>query len=1088
MITHCAFSQNVTVEKGIGIQNISHSQVHISTSQRRGFICNLGSSSIGDFHYQKRASRDGRDYMELIKSYLEKNVTNICGLNLKGMGGVGKSTLAYQYAREHVNNSYKLIWFFPCENDVNHFEGAKKDAKTTYSSAFEQSLKLLYTRLFPDHIAETLDIETIKASVYNTLHEYEDKILLIYDNVEDQKSLNSLLVKNISKQMHVIITSRRILRGDNKLDIDVFHEDEAIQCLEKEIKWCNPYYGYDLKKEQIKAIVLLLDCLPLAVVQAAAYIASEDIDLNEFINRFHELDKHVVEYDDDKQAIPHSFYQMFSMSLDVLSEEEKEMLFMLSYLTPNDIVSVFFEEKDKILKKLQARSLIKYAHGYISIHRLLQMVGRDYSKDERERYIDRILSTFDRYFDNDLAVTSLEYFNVLLNIQQQLNVLRTYAKQEKVYYLFKYSNDCLLDILFDILGKDIENKVNYDNFIAKYIGVSEQKFEHLKNKFESVLVCFSDKRDQLDVLSFGINVKEDDVTALISFFLKMKNESSSSKELLYNFFALCSTEKDKWEEKYKKSRNGFLWGMSDKKYNINHESATLVSYPMFEYKYGVKFFDFIKKDAYKNDPIAQSFLGLLYWNGFIVKNYKKAIYWWEKAAAQNNDFAQCYLGNAHSKGFDIDQKKAVYWWEKAAENGNVEAKCNLGIAYATGEGVDVNHQKAIDLWTDASRRGDLKSLFNLGLAYDNGRGVKKDRQKALCLWEEAAIKNDPDSQFNLANAYDTGNGVEINQKKAAYWWEKAAENGHPKSQFNLGCAYTNGNGVEFDRKKAIYWWEKAAEQGDSKAQFNLGCAYMNGNGIEKNIEKGLEYWRRAAEQGHREAQFNLALSYKIGRGVNQDKKEAFYWWKKAAEQGDSNAQLNVGLSFAKGDGVDIDLQQSVYWWKKAAEQGDSDAQFRLGGSYFIGSGVEQSYLEANKWLNLSAKQGNLDAQEILKKWSFLSNEILQFNQTKNAGIKRPNDLQNQSCSNDDSNSPIHLTQFVYTYQPMQWCVVYQYLLSYAALPMLQFAAAYYLHRLTDWNLHFEMWRYKMYIFKGPFFILKNRQKSIVYNCIKRFIK
>ncbi|MBU2733899.1 SEL1-like repeat protein, partial [Acidithiobacillus ferridurans] len=91
------------------------------------------------------------------------------------------------------------------------------------------------------------------------------------------------------------------------------------------------------------------------------------------------------------------------------------------------------------------------------------------------------------------------------------------------------------------------------------------------------------------------------------------------------------------------------------------------------------------------------------------KYYTKAVYWWNKAAAQGDtkaDYdlgaaqgkaaAELLQGNLYFKGIGVPQNygKAVYSWNKAADQGNASAENNLGNAYYYGQGVPQNYAKA----------------------------------------------------------------------------------------------------------------------------------------------------------------------------------------------------------------------------------------------------------------------------------------------------------------------------------------------------------------------------------------------------------
>lgn len=72
----------------------------------------------------------------------------------------------------------------------------------------------------------------------------------------------------------------------------------------------------------------------------------------------------------------------------------------------------------------------------------------------------------------------------------------------------------------------------------------------------------------------------------------------------------------------------------------------------------------------------QNKLGLFYENGIdIEKDEIKAFYWYQKAAENENKYAQYNLGLCYKNGIGIikDEYKAFYWYQKAVENGNESA-------------------------------------------------------------------------------------------------------------------------------------------------------------------------------------------------------------------------------------------------------------------------------------------------------------------------------------------------------------------------------------------------------------------------------
>ena len=113
---------------------------------------------------------------------------------------------------------------------------------------------------------------------------------------------------------------------------------------------------------------------------------------------------------------------------------------------------------------------------------------------------------------------------------------------------------------------------------------------------------------------------------------------------------------------------------------------------------------------------AQFSLGVSYDLGFgVVKNYKQAVYWYEKAAVQGYAPAQFNLGLCYYNGEGVvkNYKQAVYWFEKAANQGIAGAQNNLGYCYGYGEGVVRNYQTAYFWYLLAAANGNELAKGNM---------------------------------------------------------------------------------------------------------------------------------------------------------------------------------------------------------------------------------------------------------------------------------------------------------------------------------------------------------------------------------------
>jgi TPR repeat protein len=152
----------------------------------------------------------------------------------------------------------------------------------------------------------------------------------------------------------------------------------------------------------------------------------------------------------------------------------------------------------------------------------------------------------------------------------------------------------------------------------------------------------------------------------------------------------------------------------------------------------------IQKQAEQSDLKSEYILGLLYYNG--------------------------------DRGLDNDFKKAYYWFEKAAEKGDKGAQYHLGEIYANGRGVTTNKEEAANWYTKAATNGEDLAQYSLGYMYLKGEGVKKDEKMALMWFKRAAYQELPDAQGMCSYFYVNGVGVPQDYVEAYAWLNLSVAN------------------------------------------------------------------------------------------------------------------------------------------------------------------------------------------------------------------------------------------------------------------------------------------------------------------------
>ncbi|MFV5992195.1 NB-ARC domain-containing protein [Streptomyces sp. NPDC056231] len=184
---------------------------------------------------------------------------------LTGMGGVGKTQLAADYAEQAWNGGSGvdlLVWV----------SATRRDAIV---AAFAQAGAQVCG-------ADLADPQQAAATFLAWLHAGRPKWLVVLDDVADPNDLTGLWPPAVAHGRTLVTTRRRdaaLLRGGRRLvEVGVFTPDEAVAYLTDVLAAS----GRNESDTELAALGADLGCLPLALSQAAAYIADAGIRVSAY--------------------------------------------------------------------------------------------------------------------------------------------------------------------------------------------------------------------------------------------------------------------------------------------------------------------------------------------------------------------------------------------------------------------------------------------------------------------------------------------------------------------------------------------------------------------------------------------------------------------------------------------------------------------------------------------------------------------------------------------------------------------------------------------------------------------------------------
>ncbi|KAL4813075.1 hypothetical protein BDW67DRAFT_117571 [Aspergillus spinulosporus] len=311
-------------------------------------------------------------------------------LVLFGLGGVGKSHIAIEFAHKiYTELQASVLWV--SASSIDRFREG-------------------YNAIFDEHISSDSDANCDKAArVKEWLEKEHDEWVLIIDNADEtslfepfnqgKQSGNQSILEFIPESQHgvILVTTRnraagvKFTKGAAKALIEVkpMTSEEAKLLIKSNVT------DQVLEEDELDRLSELLGHLPLAIVQAAAFMQENSMSVSEYIELYNDSEETSMDLLCEPfetlgrdTGVPNAVATTLIVSLDQIKDRDPkavEILQLIPFLDRNEVPKSLVQhrikrplELTKALGTLKAFSLIVPTNGKgdFSFHRLVQLVLR----------------------------------------------------------------------------------------------------------------------------------------------------------------------------------------------------------------------------------------------------------------------------------------------------------------------------------------------------------------------------------------------------------------------------------------------------------------------------------------------------------------------------------------------------------------------------------------------------------------------------------------------------------------------------------------------------------------------------------------
>jgi tetratricopeptide (TPR) repeat protein len=299
---------------------------------------------------------------------------------LRGLGGVGKTQLAMEYAYRCAP-AFQVIWWLRAEEPAT--------LASDYAALAEPLG--LPAGVTPEPGAQ---VAAVRAWL-----EGHDGWLLIFDNAPEPAAVTPYLPRHGGGQ--VLITSRYLGWGGTARSVTVptLPRDEAVGFLQARTQQADA--------EAAAALAAELGDLPIALAQAAGYIDATGITLAGYLSRWRTHQAELLRRSHEGLDYPSTVATTWEVAFEALQAREPaaaDLLCLCAYLAPEAIPPRLLRDHrevlperlvaavaddlswDALIAALRRYALMETAEPTLAVHRLVQTVMRDRLTEDMRRH------------------------------------------------------------------------------------------------------------------------------------------------------------------------------------------------------------------------------------------------------------------------------------------------------------------------------------------------------------------------------------------------------------------------------------------------------------------------------------------------------------------------------------------------------------------------------------------------------------------------------------------------------------------------------------------------------------------------------